>query len=370
MLFLRKGSIDKGILFSIITLSLLGVVFVRTSTFYIGGKLRGEEFLYNHLARLSLGLFLLFFLLAIPVDFLEKSSPLIFIFSIIPLVAVLFVGVEIRGARRWIDLGFISFQPSELAKFSLLFFLSYLISRRREYLRSFPLLLLPISSILLVCLLILIEPDVSTTCLVGFIAVSLLFVKGLKIRYLLFLLIPIIFFFYLVNQSSSISLLGKKFSHVRTRLERFLSQKENYQVEQAKIGIAEGKLLGVGIGRGKEKLLFLPFPHTDFIFAVVGEEMGFLGASLIIFLFLFLGVRGFKLALELSGSHEFASSLSFGITLSYLLYAFTHISYVLGFLPPTGLPLPFLSYGGSSLILNLASGGILLNFSKLRGKKR
>ncbi len=355
-----KYSPDFWLLATVLLLLGLGIVLVFSSSYYWahrkGFNLGPYHYLVAHSIRVGIGLIALTLAYFFPIKLLRKLSDKLFILALFSLLSLFIVGHASHGARRWISIASsFSFQPSEIAKFSLIIFLSnYLAVKKRklkEFKRGF---LYPFGATALMAGLVAIQPDFSTSLLIFAIGISVMFYAGVRIRYL-FLTAFILAVF-------SCAMYYKN-PHIRKRVASYIGERENYQVRQAKIGISEGRLIGCGIGRGKEKFLYLPFPHTDFIYAVVGEELGFIGASLVLLLFLLFAFRGFRTA-ELLREDPFSSNLAFGLTFMITIYALAHMAVVLGLLPTTGLPLPFVSYGGSALLFNLAAVGFLLKLSE------
>ena len=289
---------------------------------------------------------------------LEKLSPLLLLVSFLLLVAVLFVPAT-RGASRWIKLGPITFQPSELFRYALIFFLAYSLSRRREKIRELKFILLPYFLILIIALVLMIkEPHLGAVLLTSTVFFAMLFVSGARIRHLALIVMPVVLSVFML-----VFFLGYK----RARVNDYLSSLEDplkgsYQMKQSVLALGSGEALGVGLGEGKAKLFFLPEPHTDFIFATTGEELGFMGGAAILVLFFVLAARGMSIARR--ASDDFGYLLAFGITFSIFAGFLINAGVVVGLLPTTGLPMPFLSYGGSSLIFTGLGIGILLNVSR------
>lgn len=361
----RENSGSKGILFPVLVLLSLGAVIVYTSSSFLAQScgFKGGQFYYllQHLLRISIGFLALIFFSIVPVNLWKYFAWKILIFTVLLLLSLFFIGKVSNGARRSLHFVFINFQPSELARLALILFLAAFLSERKR-LRSFFKGFLPaVLVILAISGIIAIQPDISTAFMLFAIGGGMLFYAGAKIWHLsiMGILGTVLLLFALHT-----------FPHARSRIQKFKSPESNYQVTQAKIGISEGKVLGVGVGKGKEKFLYLPEPHTDFIFAVIGEELGFVGASFVILLFLLLGFYGFNLAQNLMRRDLYGSILAFGITLSFLLYSFTNISVVLGLIPTTGLPLPFVSFGGSSLLFNMSAVGILIGLQKKASSRK
>ena len=289
---------------------------------------------------------------------LEKLSPYLLLVSFLLLAAVLFVPAT-RGASRWIKLGLITFQPSELFRYALIFFLAYSLSRRREKIRELKFILLPYFLILIIALvLIMKQPHLGAVLLTSTVFFAMLFVSGARIRHLALIILPVVLSVFVL-----VFFLGYK----RARVNDYLSSLEDplkgsYQMKQSVLALGSGETLGVGLGEGKAKLFFLPEPHTDFIFATTGEELGFMGSAAILILFFVLAARGMSIAQR--ASDDFGYLLAFGITFSVFAGFLINAGVVVGLLPTTGLPMPFMSYGGSSLILTGLGIGILLNVSR------
>jgi cell division protein FtsW len=241
----------------------------------------------------------------------------------------------------------------------MILFLAAFITSRKDGIRSFRRAYIPsLGILLLVTVIVAIQPDLSTGLLILGIGTGMLFFAGARLSHLLLTLVLGVGIFITAQ---------RMFPHVQQRVESFGGAEEHYQITQAKIGISRGGLFGVGPGRGMEKLRYLPLPHTDFIFAVIGEEFGFLGSVVILSLFMFLGLSGFRVAHLLIGD-PYRSLLAFGFSFMIVLYALVHISVTMGVLPTTGQPLPFISYGGSAMLFNMAGAGIIFRLSDEAGK--
>lgn len=289
---------------------------------------------------------------------LEKISPFLLLGSFLLLVAVLFVPAT-RGASRWIRLGPLTFQPSELFRFSLIFFMAFSLSKRKERIKELKFVLLPYFLILIISLvLIMKQPHLGAVLLISTVVFAMLFVGGARIRHLLLIVAPVVL---------SVFVLVFCFGYKEARVNDYLSSLEDplkgsYQMKQSVLALGSGEMVGVGLGEGKAKLFFLPEPHTDFIFATTGEELGFMGSAAILMLFFLLAARGMSIARR--ASDDFGYLLAFGITFSIFTGFLINAGVVVGLLPTTGLPMPFLSYGGSSLIFSALGIGILLNVSR------
>ncbi|MBI5555687.1 MAG: putative lipid II flippase FtsW [Elusimicrobia bacterium] len=303
----------------------------------------------------------LFILLKADYHFLQRYSRVLIIisFSLLVLVLTGVFGREVGGAKRWIRIGPISFQPSELAKISLLIYIADYLDRKQSKLSKMLKGVAPILIVMgLICGLILIEPDMGTSVSLGVVCLGMLFVGGLSAWYvgsLILMAIPL-----------SIYLVMSKPYRLR-RLMAFFDpwsdpQHGGYQIIQSLIALGSGGFLGVGLGNSKQKLLYLPAAHTDFIFPIIGEELGFIGALSIVALFFIFAWRGMKIAFQ--APDLFGSMLAGGITFMIVLQAIINMGVACALFPTKGLSLPLVSYGGSNLAFTLAGIGILLNISR------
>ena len=299
-------------------------------------------------------------LVLIKVDYhrLEKISPLVLLVSLSLLVVVLFVP-PIRGVHRWIKLGPVTFQPSELFRYVLILFMAHSLSRKRDRIKEIRFVLIPYFLILgIASLLIMKQPHLGAVLLLSAVVFGMLFVAGTKIKHLFLIVAPVVL---------SMFILVFFFDYKKPRVDDYLKSlgdplEGSYQMKQSVLALGSGEILGAGPGEGKAKLFFLPEPHTDFIFATTGEELGFVGSSAILVLFFLLAARGMSIARK--ASDDFGYLLAFGITFSIFVGVLINAGVVVGLLPTTGLPMPFLSYGGSSLIFSAVGIGILSNISR------
>ena len=281
--------------------------------------------------------------------------------SLLLLVATLVPGVGrmINGSRRWLRLGFISFQPSELAKFAIIVYMSYYIAKKGELLRDFMNGLFPAYMVTGVFLLVAIrQPDFGATMTMAGVACIMLFAGGANLLHLGGTAVAALPFVYVAVAHSA---------YRSRRIFSFLDpwadpQGAGHQIIQSFLAFGSGGVLGRGLGEGRQKLLFLPERHSDFIFAVIGEELGLIGALAVVGLFLIILVRGVRIALATSDT--FSRMLALGITLLISLQGFINMAVVTGLLPTKGIALPLVSYGGSSLVITMGALGVLLNISK------
>ena len=290
----------------------------------------------------------------------QNKFPLILIVTAVLLLAGLpFFGTTIKGAARWYHLGFFNFQPSEFAKLALIVYFAYFLSTRQERIRDLKKGLLPLLVVLSVVLfLIVIQPDLSTTLMTMLVTGSMLLLSRVRLRHILAITMPVVPMAIYVMSANS---------YQTKRIKDWMAAWDNpfnaaYQIKQSLIGLGRGGWFGHGLGQSKQKFFFLPDSHTDFIFSIIGEEFGYIGASLILILFLIIFFRGLRLAVK--APDLFGRYLAIGITLNIVLFAFINAAVVSMLLPATGLPMPFISYGGSNLLFLGISVGILLNISR------
>lgn len=271
---------------------------------------------------------------------------------------------EINGARRWLAAGPVRLQPSEFVKFAVVAWTAMLATKKGADLRNFRRGVLPFLVILgPVCLMILFQPNLSTALLIGLIAGTVLFTAGARIGHFLLLAI------------AAVPLLWHELVSVQYRLARmvtFLSSgvettEASWQIEQSLTGIGAGRAFGVGFGEGTQKLGYLPYAYSDFIFSTIGEEWGFIGATLIILLFAVFVWMGLRIARR--ARDRFGMLLAVGLTCVVGLTAVLHIAVTLALIPTTGLPLPFISYGRSNLLVSIVSAGVLVNVGRARARR-
>jgi len=299
----------------------------------------------------------------------QIAWPLLFLtilFLLIPLLPFTKgIAPSINGARRWIDLGLLNFQPSELARLVVVIWCAMLASKKGAQVREFQKGVLPFIVILgLVSLLILLEPNLSMATLVALLGGLVLFTSGAKIGH-----------FALVAGVGMI-LVFHQIRDVQYRLARMLTflnpgdatTEAGFQIHQSLVGIGSGQLFGVGFGEGQQKLGYLPYAYSDFLFSTIGEEWGFLGVCVVVALFALFCWLGFRIARTVTD--PFGQYLAVGLTATIGLTAFMHMAVSLGLIPTTGLTLPFMSYGRSSQVISLLGTGILINIGRLRGSAR
>lgn len=365
-LFKKRGFLESSeslffpFILSFVLLVFLGIIFLTDVSAPQGLRFFGDRFYFlkQQLLSLGIGAALLVLFSLINYRVLLRLSVFIFLFSLVFLVLLLIPGLgqEFLGARRWLFIGSFGFQPSEFVKFALVIYLSSLIEKRKPVLAF----LIPL---LFVSLLIMLQPDLGTTLVIVAIGLAMIFISGVPLRYFVGTLLI-----------SFIMALGAIFtsSYRRDRLFSFLNQIEDplgktYHINQIIISLGLGGLWGVGIGNSRQKYLFLPEAATDSIFAVIAEEIGFFGSLVLIFLFAYFFYRGFRIALR--APDNFGKSLVFGFLSWMAIQAFLNLASMTALLPLTGIPLPFFSYGGSSLISLMMAVGVIINVSRsIQGK--
>lgn len=316
-------------------------------------------FLWRQVTWILIGLCVAFFLIVYDHKKLRFWIKPFLLLCLIFLVGVLIVGKEVSGAKRWLRVGGIGFQPSELTKLALILFVADYCDRKRSKIQNFTKGLLPLLAVLAVfCGLIFVQPDLGTPILIAITCLTMIFLGGAKWSHLVGLGGFSALFFIVAIWAEP---------YRRRRILAFLNpwenmQKDSYQLVQSLLALGSGGLTGVGLGSSHSKLLYLPEPHTDFVFPIFAEEFGLMGSWVLLFLFGLLAWSGFRIAARTT--NLFSNLLASGITLIVLYQAIINIAVVTGCLPTKGLPLPFLSFGGSSLVVTLASVGILLNISR------
>lgn len=351
----QKLSFDKSLLVLILIFVFVGLIAVADASAPQAQNMFGDKFYLfkQQLMWAGVGIVALFVTSKISYKLWEKVATPFFIFSLILLVLVLLphLGFKALGARRWIDTGFFNFQPSELIKISLAMYLAKVASKGKNTLAYF----LPLA---LVAILIMLQPDLGTTLVVATLGLSQIFVSGVNLLHFAGAV--------LAGIAGTIGLIIVS-PYRKERLLTFLQMERDplgssYHIRQVLLGLGSGGIFGVGLGASRQKYLFLPEASTDSIFAVIAEELGLIGAVSIILLFGLFIYKGLVIAMR--APDPFSKVLATGITAWIGGQAFLNIASMVAVVPLTGIPLPFISYGGSSLVTILAACGILLNISK------
>jgi cell division protein FtsW len=354
---------DKTLFLLTVLLVGASLVMVYSASFMRAADREGTEyyFLYRQSAWAVLGFACMWAVMR--VDYRRYRKPAVvwglFGATVIALAAVLVVGASINGTKRWFSLGVLSFQPSELAKLAAILFSAALLDRRMHriddlYATLVPLALVPLA---LVCL-ILMQPDYGTSAVIVCVVLAMVFAAGLSYRHLLVAAVPTV---------TAAGLLVWLSPYRRQRVLAFLDpwadpQNTGYQAVQSMLAIASGGLFGRGLMEGQQKLYYLPEAHTDFIFSVIAEELGLLGTTCLLGCYAIIVWRGLRIAL--TAPDRFGALLALGLTVCLTVQALVNVSVATSVMPTKGIPLPFVSNGGSSLLVSMIAVGILLNISQ------
>lgn len=361
----KQASVDGGVLAVTVVLALIGLVMVFSASAVVAGNRFQDSiyFLKRHLAWLAFGFLLL--QLASRMDYMvwrRLALPALGLTAVLlVLVLVPSIGAMAKGARRWIRMGPISVQPAEMVKLAVVLYLALYLTKREGRLTDFVSgFLPPLVVVGLLAVLVLLEPDLGTVVVVGLVTYALLFMGGARLSHL-FSVVPVAL--------AGVALLVWRSPYRLQRLVTFFDPGKDptgagFQVNQSFLAFGSGGAFGVGLGEGQQKLFFLPEAHTDFVLALVGEELGLAGTTAIMALFGLLVLKGFQIAGR--AREPFGRHLALGITLLIGFQALINAGVVTGLLPTKGLTLPLVSYGGSSLLVSLLAIGILLNISRDR----
>ena len=369
-----KEPVDFVLLVIVFIMLALGIIMVMSASAPTSLAKTGNSYKYVKTQAFSAGLGIVAMLVISNIDYkiYKKFDKLIYIVVLVLLASVAVIGTDEGGAKRWIDLGFINFQPSEVAKIGLIIFYASLLTKNRERIGEmwggffYPLMfLLPV-----IAILVGVQNHLSATLLIIMIVAIMMLMAGSKLRY------------FLTFGTAGIAagatalftyakLTGKGLFRI-TRLITFLDpfadiQGDGWQVVQSLYAIGSGGLFGVGLGNSTQKYAYIPEAHNDFIFSIIAEELGFLGCTVVIILFALFIWRGIIIAMK--APDMFGSLVAVGITSMVGLQAIINIAVVTSSMPNTGMPLPFFSYGGTSLLILMASVGVLLNISKASRNK-
>ncbi len=358
----KKLSSDTTLFAVTVALLGFGLVMVWSASSALAQERHGNayHFLVKQVLWACVGLVVM--LAAMRMDYRKLRQPgvvyLVLLATTALLIVVLFMR-PVNETHRWLRLGALSFQPAELAKLAIVLFLAYHLEKRGERVNEFLPSLFPV--LLLMAwfgFLVFIQPDLGSAAIVVLIGCVMLFLAGVRVRYfaaLAILAVPLLYHAVMVA------------AYRRDRIEAFLNPQADargsgYQIIQSLIAVGTGGASGVGLMEGRQKLFYLPYPYSDFIYAVIGEELGLMGAAAVVAAFLLLLWRGIRASWN--APDPFGMFLAAGLTLAIVLQALINVSVVLGLLPTKGIPLPFISAGGSSLVLTLFSVGLVLNVSQ------
>lgn len=351
---------DVRLLFPVLFLVGIGVVMVYSASSAIAAKSYGNSYLFlKKQAVFALaGAAILIVCRFVPYRWYRPSTYPLLILALALLAAIHIpgIGIEAGGATRWLRLGPITFQPSELARLILILYLAYSLDRKQAHIKVFSIGYVPHMVVLaMFTVLIITQPDFGSVVILATITWIMLFVGGVRVIYLMMtflMLLPAAYYMLI---------------HAAYRLKRLMSfldpwqypSAEGYQIIHSMMAFGTGGLWGTGVGKGYQKLFYLPEPHTDFIFSVIGEELGLVGVVIILGLYGLILWRGIGIAR--GASDTYGSFLALGLTVGIVLQVCVNMGVALGLLPTKGLTLPFLSYGGTSLLVNMAAIGILMN---------
>ena len=362
----RKAGFDTPFFLLVLLLLTMGVVMVLSASFprayYDPGNITGGNAAYYFVRQLLfalLGTGAMLLASKVPMGFYRRYSFHFLAFAVVLLMLVPLVGVKVNGSRRWLGVGGLTLQPSELAKLAVILSFSVLIGKMRGRMRTFCYGILPFAAILCVIVgLLVLEPHFSASIIIIAIGGVMLFLGGVRLGWFIgaaaaaggALAVLLAFFPY---ASSRITTWRDPFSS---------SSDEGYQIVQSLYSIGSGGLSGLGLGGSRQKFLYLPEEHNDFIFAVVCEELGFIGAALILVLFALLILRGYWIALHCRDRYDFL--VCAGISTLLAIQVFLNVAVVTNLVPCTGISLPFFSYGGTALLIQLGEMGIILSASR------
>ncbi|MDE7169392.1 MAG: putative lipid II flippase FtsW [Mucispirillum sp.] len=338
-------------------LLMIGLVFIYDAGASQAVRLGRHElyFFIKQFISIIIGFAVLMAVYRIPLEFYRKNVMPIFFFTLILLIAVFFMPSAFNGAKRWISVSFFSFQPSELAKFTVVLYLAHYLDKKNDKMWDFMTGFLPATLLVgVLAALIMLEPDFGTTMLIVIAAFTMFLVGGARLSHIfgiVGIVLPILIAAMLAGE------------YRRNRLLNFLNPWEDqygagYQLIQSLASVGSGGVFGRGIGNSTQKLSFLPEAHTDFIYAIIAEESGLIGASLVFLVIVFF----FRKTLQAAFMHEdkFKRLLVFGLSFMLFVQSFVHIFVVIGLMPTKGLTLPFVSYGGSAIVISLFFVGVIL----------
>lgn len=357
-----SGSMDYVLLGLIIVLLCLGVTMLFSASGVASLRLHGEPYYFfkRQIAFSLVGLGLMFGATRLRLGFLYRIQyPLLFLSFAALLLVFSPIGVSVNGARRWINLIIIRFQPMELGKIALVFYLAFFISSKQHIIKTFSRGIIPPFLITgCMCMLLLLQPDFGGAAVLTMLLFFICLVGGTRLIYLVFSAV-------LAGAAGFLLIIMEpyRFQRLTTFLDPFANpQGSGYQLVQSYLAMGSGGVFGVGLGAGRQKLFYLPEAHTDFIMAVLGEELGFIGITVVCLLMLFLCLRGIRIAL---GQPDLRGRLTaFGLTLILALPMVMNMAVISGSIPSKGVPMPFFSYGGTALLTSLVCAGLLLNFSR------
>lgn len=362
-----KKYIDWYLFLATALLMLLSLAFVYTAsaTFSQMEHNSTESVFFSHTIKTLIGFIVMIAAILPDYKFYQKISKPLMVLAVVALIMVFAFAAE-KGAHRWIRVGFVSFQPSDLARIALILHLANLLARNNQIIKSFKEGFLPMMVWMSMCLILIgLEPNMSTVVVFFLISICMMFIGNVNLKHLLltFAVILAIVIGYSLTAEYRVNRLLAFFNSSDTSVVSNPAVK--YQLDQSLLALGNGGLSGVGLGQSRQSQLFLPESFSDFIFSIVGEELGFIGLFLILSIYIFIIYRGFKIAKN--APDLFSYFVATGITISFSIYVLINIGVNCGLLPTTGLPLPFISHGGTAVVFNCFAMGIMLNISSQTG---
>ena len=362
----KRAGMDVSFLVLVMLLLTIGVTMVLSASFarayFDPGNVTGGNPTYYFVRQLifaALGVAAMIFCSRLPMGFYKRFSVPLLIAAIVLLLLVPLIGVEANGARRWIGIGSLTLQPSEIAKIGIILAFAVIICNNRGRMKSFRYGIAPFAAILLVIVgLLILEPHFSASIIIIAIGGVMMFLGGARLIW---------FIAAGIAAGGGITVLLTLFPYASTRITTWRdpfssTSDEGYQIVQSLYSIGSGGLTGLGLGQSRQKYLYLPEEHNDFIFSVVCEELGFIGAVLILVLFALLIIRGYWIAMHAADRYSFL--VSAGITTLLAMQVILNVAVVTNLVPCTGISLPFFSYGGTALLIQMAEMGIVLSVSR------
>ncbi len=369
----KMHRMDYGILLMVTLLCAFGLVMVFSASYYYaqnhaGANYDGYFYLKKQATYMLISYPIMILLSFFDYRQLEKFKVLGFLISVGLLVAVLLFGEELNGAKRWIVIAGQSIQPSEIAKFGMMLYMCAFMAKKQAVMHEFKRGMLPMLLIIgVICGLIMLQPNMSMAVIIGLMGYALLFAGGADVKQMLLLGVVLVALFILLAVIEPY-----RFERLTTFTDPWGDGKNGlgsgYQLIQSFYALGSGGLFGLGLNNSRQKLLYMTYGESDFIFAILGEELGFVGAVVVMCAYGFIIYRGIRVALRCRD--RFGSLLAAGITIVFALQVFVNIGVVTGSMPTTGQALPFISAGGTSLLIFMAAMGVLLNISRFTAEKQ
>ncbi|GAB4376872.1 MAG: stage V sporulation protein E [Calditrichia bacterium] len=359
---MKENPIDRWIFYTVLVLMTIGIIMVYSASAFYANRVRLDNLYYlkKQMLWVLLGLILMIGTYKFPYEKLQGRTWVFILLSLGLLIYLVF-----QRPERWIHLGFLNVQVSDVTRLSLILFFADSLNRKTEYLKNFGEGVVPhLFYLLLFAGLIVTQPDFSSAAMLILIGMLLLFISPIPVRY----------FFIMIAVVVPLAVVLVRYSpYMFERYDAFLHPEKDtlragYQIIQSLISIGSGGITGVGFAQSNQKLFFLPEAHTDFIFSIISEEWGLIGGIVVLGLYFILMWRGILLSHR--APDAFSRYLAFGLTMNLIIYALVNIMVIAHLLPPTGLPLPFISYGGSSMLISSVSAGLLLNISNKTFSRR